>query len=417
MDIQRPELARKNKRQRLLGKIATGVIIAGIASFFFLHKPGPIAVDQDLLFTAEVKRGVMEQKLRGTGELQPIDARWISARSAGRVERIHTLAGAAVSPDTLIVDLSNPELVQKKQNAELELNTVKANFRMAKARLDSNLLQSESALRRTESEFKQAELAAKIDKQLFDRGLEAKQNTLRSQLQYKQLQSQLSLEKRRYQIAKESLDAELNAERNRVAQAKAHFELLASQVEGLQVKAGVAGLLQKQDLKEGQRVVVGQSLAQVVNPKNLKAVVRVPENQAKQLTLGQPALVDVRNGKVTGKVTRIDPNVEAGTVAVDIAFTQPLPEGARPNSSIEATVQVERFDNVLHVTRPAFSKAQSKARLFRLSNDGEFAEQIDVRFGRTSINTIEIVEGLIPGDIIISSDVTEWAQQDRIRLN
>jgi len=416
MDVQRPDLARKNKRKRQLQLAGGALTLAALALFFLLFKPGPKEVEKNLVFTAKVERGEMLQQLRGTGELVPAEVRWVSAEAAGRIERIHVLQGTLVEAETLIMELSNPQLLQQLRDAQLQVKTQEANFLVRKAQLDSNLLQSLSALKRIESDYKQAELNARIDKQLFERGLEAEQTSLRSTLRFEQLGSQLELEQKRYEIASDSVNAEILAEKNRLEQAETRYALLQDQVDGLKVVAGTAGMLQRLVLKEGQQVQLGQSLAQVINPNSLKAEIRVPEHQAKQLQLQQAAEIDTRNGKVNAVVSRIDSNVQNGSVQIDLEIEDELPKGARPNSSIEAVVEVSRIDDVLHVSRPVYAKSNTQVSLFKLNENGDEAEQVKVNYGRASINAIEITQGLKEGDTIIISDVGDWINHDTLRL-
>ncbi|WP_096087692.1 efflux RND transporter periplasmic adaptor subunit [Agaribacterium haliotis] len=417
MDVHRPELGRRKQlKQRLaIAALLAAALIVGL--FFIFYTPGPYEVDRDLVFRGKVERGEMRHELHGVGSLEPEEVRWISAQSAGRVERIHVLPGAEVEPQSLILELSNSELLQQQQQAELQLLTDEANFLVRKAELQSSLLSSRSALSRTETEFKQAELDAQIDKQLFERGLESEQASLRSSLRSARLAEELKLEKQRYQLSAESIDAQVKAEQAKLEQSQARLALLNEQVDALQVKAGFSGLLQQLELKAGQQVSVGQALAQVVNPKSLKASVRIDEHQAKRLSLGLNAEVDTRGGKLAGSVSRIDPNVEAGTVEVDISFIEALPPGLRPNASVEATIEVQRISDVAFVSRPAYARADSKVRVFRFVKGSNIAEQVKVSFGRSSVNSIEIVEGLQPGDEIILSDSSSWLQHQQIKLN
>ncbi|EWH11973.1 RND family efflux transporter MFP subunit [Catenovulum agarivorans DS-2] len=417
MDIARPDLAKKHKNKTLIVAIAGLVALLSIVSFLLFYRPGPYQVDKDLVFIGEVKQGEMLQQIGGVGVLEAAEIRWVSAATSGRVERVFVLAGAPVEPDTIIVELSNPELMQQKQNAQLQVETDQANFTVRKARLESSLLQNQSDLTRLESDYQQAKLNAEIDKQLLEQGLESIQTSQRSSLRAKQLATQLELEKQRFEFAKTSTQAEITAEQTRLAQSKARLKLLTSQVEGLAVKAGYSGLLQKQNLKEGERVTLGQSLAQVVNPNSLKARILISEHQAQLLSIGLHAQIDTSNGTTYGQVARIDPNVEAGNVIVDVTITHDLPAGARPNSTIEASIEISRIDNTTYVSRPIFSEANTQVEVFKLAADSNIAERVKVSYGRTSIDKIEIIEGLTAGDRIILSDTSEWAKHQKIVIN
>lgn len=417
MDIQRPDLAQKNKSKKRNTIIVTCIVLLILVSFLISYKPGPFSVEKNLIYIGTVQQGEMLQQLSGVGTLEAAEIRWVSARTSGRVERIFILPGAQVSIDTIILEMSNPELLQRKQNAELQVKTDEANYLVRKARLESNLLQNLSALKKIESEYKRAQLNAEIDKQLFERGLEAKQTSLRSNLLAEQLKAQLSLEEQRYQIATNSISAEITAEKNLLEQSKANFALLVEQVDALAVKAGYNGLLQKQNLKEGQQVAIGQSIAQVVNPNSLKANISVQEHLAKRINIGLKATIDTRNGLVAGVVSRIDPNVEEGSVTIDVELTGEIPPGVRPNSSIEALIEIQKLDDVTHVSRPLFAKADSSSTLFKFNPDSDVAEQVKVEFGQSSVNDIVIKSGLSAGDRIILSDTSEWMSHEKISVN
>ena len=416
MDIHRPDLAKKNKRRKLIGTTLSALFLVAITSGMLLYDPGPLEVDKQLVFTATVEHGDMVQQVRGTGTLKPSKMLWISAQTAGRVERIYVLPGAEVTPDTIIMELTNPELQQQYHNAQLQLHSDKAAFLSREVTLKSDLLQQKSTLARYTADYKKAALNADIDQQLFKQGLESSQNTQRSALTAEQLKVQLSIEKQRYSFREESMAAQLAVEQSRIEQSKARFALLAAQISALQVKAGFDGVLQRQTIKEGQRVTPGTSLAQVVNPKSLKAEIRVSEHQAKDILIGLKAHVDTRSGTAEGEVVRIDPNVEEGTVAVDIALTGDLPNGARPNLTIEGVIEIANIPNTHFVKRPIHSKQNSTAKVFKINQQG-IAQQVAIKFGRSSVYRIEVLEGLATGDNIIISDTSEWLSHERILLN
>ena len=416
MDIHRPDLAKKNKRRRIIGTILSSILLVAATSGMLLYDAGPFQVDKQLVFTAEVEHGNMVQEVRGTGTLEPSKMLWVSALTAGRVERIFVLPGAQVTADTVIMELSNPELLQKHHNAQLQLESNKAAFLSRKVTLQSDLLQQKSTLARYTADYKKAALNAEIDQQLFEQGLESAQNTKRSALTEEQLKVQLAIEKQRYAFREESMTAQLAVEQSRIAQSKAHFELLATQISALKVKAGFAGVLQRQTIKEGERVNQGTSLAQVVNPKSLKAQIRVSEHQAQDIYIGLNAYIDTRTGKTEGRVVRIDPNVEEGTVAVDIELIGELPTGARPNLTIEGVIEIANIANTYFVKRPVYSKANSTAKVFNVNQQG-LAQQVAIKYGRSSVYSIEVLEGLTAGDKIIISDTQEWLSQQQIQLN
>jgi HlyD family secretion protein len=417
MDIQRPELAKKKKRKRIaltaLGVILFAVVVIGL----FRFDPGPYKVDESTVWIGEVERGQILREVRGVGSLIPAEIRWVAARSSGRIERIFILPGSIVQEDDIIMEMSNPELLQKALNAKLELKAAEADYVSYKVDLQSKLLLQKSVMAQITADFKEAQLQSEINSELYKDGLESKLAMKRSLLRVEQLETRVELERQRLEFSEQSLEAQLSARDSQMEQTRALNQLLQEQLDGLTVRAGVAGVLQRQEVEAGQQIGMGQSLSQVANPKSLKAVIRISEHQAKDILIGQNAVVDTRNGLVKGRVTRVDPNVEAGTVAVDVELIGELPKGSRPDLTVEGVIEIEKLDDVVYVGRPIYASSEKTARIYRLEGDSNLATRVPVLFGRSSVNTIEVVNGLVPGDRIILSDTSDWDSYDVLQLN
>jgi len=417
MDIRRPELARKKKIKRIAWSSIGGIVFLALVVGLFRFDPGPYQIDESSVFIREVERGLFLREVRGTGSLIPAEIRWVSARSMGRIERIFILPGAWVEVGDKIMEMSNPELMQKAQDVKLELKGAEADLVSYKIDLESKLLQAKSSIAQIRAEYKEAQLQSEINAELFKEGLESELAMKRSMLREEQLGIRLELEEQRLAFSEQSMKAQLSARDSKMEQARALDQLLQEQLEGLIVKAGVAGVLQRQDIEEGQQVGTGQSLSQIANPKSLKAVIRISEHQAKDILIGQNAAVDTRNGIVQGKVTRVDPNVEGGTVAVDVALIGELPKGSRPDLTVEGIIEIEKLDDVVNVGRPVYASADKLAQIYRIETGSDLAVRVPVQFGRSSVNTIEVIDGLKPGDRIIISDTSDWDNHDVLKLN
>jgi len=416
MDIVRPDRSRQKKLRKGLTWLAVVVMAASVFTFVTLKKPGPVAVERERLWIGSVSQGMMLRQVRGAGTLVPADIRWVAARTSGRIERIMVLPGAKVSADTVIMELSNPDLVQETQAAQLELNSREADFVSMKVGLDSRLLDIEASIHQLEAEHEQAELEAAINKELFQEGLESELSMKRAELGAAQLKNRLLLEQKRLEFTRKANESQLSAEQSRIEQTRAHYALLQERLDGLSVKAGFEGVLQRQSVEEGQQVGPGQNLSQVADPKSLKAVVRISEHQAKDIMIGQAAKIDTRNGIVDGEVIRVDPNVQEGTVAVDVKLLNPNIKGIRPDLTVEGIIDVERIDSTIYANRPVFARPDSDGMIFRFLADTDIAERIPVHYGRASADTIEITRGVAPGDRIILSDTSDWDDRDQIRV-
>ena len=417
MDVPRTGQAQKRRLRR------TALIVAGIAVVLlvtvFLRRLEPAAptVAAETLLIDQVKRGEMVRQVRGPGTLVPVDVRWISAPVDGRVERIPALPGVQVKEDTILLEMVDPAVEQSAVEAESQLKAAQADYDTLKAKLESDLLAQQASVTAAQSASDQAKLQVEADERLAKDGLIPELNFKLSRLKSDQLVKQAKTEVDRYQQSRRSTEAQLAAQRARVDQMRGTYELKRRQVESLKVRAGINGVLQELSVKVGQRVTPGTVLARVARPENLKAELHVPEVQAKDVLVGQTASIDTRNGIVPGRVLRVAPSATDGTVIVDVALEGALPQGARPDISVDGTIEIERLNNVLYVSRPAYGQANSKIEMFRLTEDGKRAERVPVELGRVSVNTVEIVKGLQVGDKVILSDTSAQDGYNKIRLN
>ena len=417
MDIQRPNAARNRLIRRVVYTAVGLLVILSVSLGVSRLKPAAPVVERATIWIDVVKRGPMVRLVRGLGTLVPEEIRWIPALTEGRIERIRVLPGALVKPDTILLDLSNPELQLAVLDAQAQLKAAEAEYNGLRVRLESQRLDQQATAVRVETEYHQAKLRADRDELLAKEGL-IPDLTLRLSLGTAiELAKRYEIEKKRLDIYGESVDAQLAVQKTKVEQFKALYELKQSQVRELQVKAGIDGVLQQLPIEVGQRVMPGTNLARVSEPKRLKAELKIPETQARDILVGQKASIDTRNGVIPGRVTRIDPAAQNGTVAVDVAVEGELPKGARPDLSVDGTIEIERLDDVLFVGRPVQVQPDSLVSLFKLEEGGKGAIRLKVRLGRSSVSTIEIIEGLRAGDQAILSDMSAWDAYDRVRFN
>ncbi|MGH9379782.1 MAG: efflux RND transporter periplasmic adaptor subunit [Thermoanaerobaculia bacterium] len=417
MDVVNPALGRAKRRRRLILSGAAVGVVALVTVALSRLEPAAPSVDQRSLFLDTVRRGEMVRQVRGPGTLVPVEIRWIAAPVAGRVDRIPALAGERVTAETALLELSNPEVEQSALEAEAGLAEAEADYARLAAQLDAEQLTLASLAAEVESEAEQARLQVEADRRLAAEGLVPDLTRRLSETRAAELAGRAELERQRVAKGAESAKAQLAAERARLEQARAMAALRREQLAGLAVRAGIDGVLQEVAVEVGQRVTDGATLARVARPERLKAELRIPETQAKDVALGQSVEVDTRNGVVSGRVARIDPAVQEGTVTVDVELTGELPAGARPDLSVDGTIQIERLEDVLYVGRPAYGQAESTITLFRIEPDGKHALRVPVRLGKASVNTIEITEGLAEGDRVILSDTSTWDGHDRLRIN
>ncbi|HYN85050.1 MAG TPA: HlyD family efflux transporter periplasmic adaptor subunit [Pyrinomonadaceae bacterium] len=417
MDKPRSKNTARNKKLRTMGLAV--VAVAAIAAITFAvsrMKPAAPGVVRSTVLIDTVKRGSMLRQVRGTGTLVPEDVRVIAASTEGRVERIHVQPGAEVGAGTVLIELVNPELQQSVVDIEYQIRAAEADLNNLRAQLDSQRMGQQAAAATVHAEYQQAKIQADTDATLAREGLIPELNVRLSRVRAEELANRYSIEQKRLEGRKRSDEAQIGAQQARVNQLKAQMELRRTQVGTLSVVAGTSGVLQQMQVEVGQQVTPGTVLARVVEPRNLKAELRIAETQAKDIALGQQASVDTRNGVIPGRVVRIDPAAEQGTVRVDVALEGDLPPGARPDLSVDGTIELERLENILYVGRPTFGQSNATVGMFKLEPGGQTAVRATVRLGRSSVNTIEVVEGLQEGDQVILSDTSQWDAFNRIEL-
>jgi HlyD family secretion protein len=417
MDIVRSDLKKKKQRRRLIIGVALALLLGIGGWFLFSMDPAAPALDRASVWIGEVERGPLEVRVRGIGTLVPEDLRWITAQTNGSVEEINILPGARVEPDTVILQLSNPELEQNMRNAELQLASAQAELANQRVREEDSLLEMEYQLAQLESSYENAKLDVRVNEELFAEGLVAERDLLRSQLSKEQLERQTEILQRRLETRRMQMEQNLAPALASVSQEEERVTLLRQQVADLSVQAGISGILQRLPLEEGQQVTSGAQLAQVADPSRLKAVIRIPETQAKDVQIGQTAVIDTRNGIVNGRVARVNPTVVGGTVDVDVEITGELPRGARADLTVEGSVQLASMDDVLYVGRPSFARENGTVGIFKLAPDGNSAERTRVAFGKSSVSEIQVLEGLAEGDQVILSDTSQYDDNDRLRIN
>ncbi len=417
MDIPRPSQAAARRTRRIIYSLSGLAVILLVTAGLSRLRPAAPSVERATVWVDTVKRGPLVRQVRGTGTLVPEEVRWIPASTEGRVERVLVQPGALVEPETVLIEMSNPELEQSAQDAGWQLRGSEAELTDLRLRLDRDLLAQRAVAAQVQAEYHQARLQAEADEDLAKHGLVSALTLKLSKVRAEELATRDEIERQRIEINAGSVRAQLAVQEARVGQLRALAQLRRGQVEGLRVRSGINGVLQQLPVEVGQRVTPGVTLAKVAEPGRLKAELRVAETQAKDILIGQKAVIDTRNGVAPGRVARIDPAVQNGTVTVDVTFEGPLPKGARPDLSVDGAIELEHLDDVLFVGRPAFGQESSTVGIFKLQAGGKEAARVRVRLGRSSVNTIEIVEGLQAGDQVILSDVSAWDAFDRIRLN
>jgi HlyD family secretion protein len=422
MDVPRPFAAQARRRRQIVYAVAGMALIASITMGVSKLKPAAPSVDRLGLWIDTVKRGPMVRQVRGLGTLTPEEIRWIPTITDGRVEKILVRPGTPVKANTVVVILSNPTVEQQTFDAEWKLRAEEAQYHNLEVTLQSQVLDQKANTAKAEQDAEDARMKADTDEQLAKQGVIAKQASKLSTGSSRQLSIRAEIEQQRYENAQKALEAQLAAERAKVEQARAMYALQQKQKNMLQVTAGVDGILQEltlngNTLQEGQQVPAGTTIAKVANPNRLKAELKIPETEAKDVQLGQPAQVDSHNGVIEGKVIRIDPSVQNGTRTVDVALIGELPPGAVPDLSVDGTIDLERLANVLLVGRPVSGQEKSTLGMFKLQSDGRTATRVQVTLGRSSVNTVEILDGLKDGEQVILSDMSRWDQYERVRLN
>lgn len=418
MDIQRPSNARAKKIRRIIYGSVAFLLIAGVSYGLSRLRPAAPTVDRATIWTDEVKRGPMLREVHGLGTLVPEDIRWIPAQTNARVEKIVLRPGVdqVVKPDSVILELSDPQVQRDMLDAQYQLKGAEADFANLKVQVNSQLMNQKSTEASIRSDYEQEKIQHEVDDKLLKEGIGSDVTARLSKVKVEQLAIRLQLEEERTRVATDSAQAQLAAQEAKVEQQQALYALKKSQYDALHVRAGMNGVLQLVPVEEGQQVAAGAQLARVADPKRLKAEIKIPETQAKDVIVGQKATIDTRNGVVNGRVFRVDPSVQNGTVTVDVHITDPLPLGARPDLSVDGTIELENLKDVLYVGRPVNGQPDSKIGIFKLVDDGSEAVRVNVVLGRSSVNTIEIRDGLKVGDKVILSDMSQWDNFDRIRL-
>jgi HlyD family secretion protein len=416
MDIQRPSNARAKKIRRIAYGTVALILLVGVTYALSKLKPAAPSVDAGTVWSDTVKRGPMLREVRGLGTLVPEDIRWVAAQTDAHVDKWVLRPPAIVKPNSIIMELSDPTVQKDALDAEYQLKGAEADYQNMKVQVNSDLMSQKATEASVRSDYEQARINHDVKVKLVKEGLEPELNERLTRVQEEQLKIRVELEGERTKIATDSGNAKLAAQQAKVDQMKALYQLKESQVEALHVRAGIDGVLQLLPVDVGQHVTPGMNLARVADPKKLRAEVKIAETQAKDVVPGQKASIDTRNGIVNGHVSRVDPSVINGTVTVDVTIDDPLPPGARPDLSVDGTITLENLKDVLYVGRPVHGQSDSTVGLFKLTEDGSEATRVNVKLGRSSVNTIEIVDGLKVGDKVILSDMSAWDNFDRIRL-
>ena len=417
MDIKRPGKSKLKRRIRTAILVVIGLgAVGGITFVLAKLKPAAPTLDRSTAVIETVKRGEMKREVRGNGTLVPQVTRWVPAPADGRVEKILVQAGVEVSAGTVLVELSNPQMEQQALDADFQVKAAQADQESLRVRLESENMTQQSAIATINAEYSQAKIQLDTDEVLAKQGLVAELLLKISRVKVQDLANRLKVEQQRLAISGRATKAQINATESRIQQLRALAKLKKDQVDALKVRAGTNGVLQVVVVQEGQQVAPGVNIARVADPASLKAELKINETQIKDVRIGQPVAVDTRNGIIQGQVSRIDPAAREGTFVVDVELTGPLPGSARPDLSVDGTIELERLNNVLNVGRPAFAQGQQTVGMFRLSADGQEAVRTQVVLGRSSVSTIEIVSGLKEGDQVILSDTTTVDGYERIRI-
>jgi RND family efflux transporter MFP subunit len=421
MDIARPDLKQKKMRQYAVWAGVAVVLLTVAVVAVARLKPAAPTVDRSTIWPDTVKRGPMVRQVRGsTGSLVPREdsIELIPAQTDATVVRIRALPGTKVTPDTILMDLTDPQLQQEVLNAQLALKAAQADYKSLQATLQSTLMDKKTAAAQVNSDYTQDQLQAQTDKALYDLGVIAGIAYNKSKNTADQLTIQHQLSQQQLEVNQRAIEVQLASAQTKIEQAKALLDLYEKQSRALQVRAGISGAVAPlaTPLQVGQHVTAGTSVAEVIQLDKLKAALQIAETQARDIQIGQPASIDTHNGVIPGHVTRIDPSVVNGTRTVDVALDGPLPPGAVPQLSVDGTIDLERMTDVLYVGRPALGNENSTLSLFKVDPDGKGAVRVPVKVGRASVNSIQVLEGLKEGDTVILSDMSRWDGVDRIRL-
>jgi HlyD family secretion protein len=416
-DIARDPSFLKRRRLRRIGYgAAAAIVVIAVTVALGRMQPAAPTIDEGTLLTDVVKRGSIVLERRGLGTLVPEDTRWLPATTNGRVERILLRPGAQVQPDSVILELSNPQVEQEAQGAQLALQSALAALENLRVQLENELLTQQSVAAALESELALAQMDAESKEALAKEKLISELERRQSHQRAEALKKRMDLETRRLATARQSIDARVRVQQAAVDQARAIAELQARRLADLKVRPGFAGVLQQVPVEVGAQVAPGQNVARVADPTRLKAELRIAETQAKDIEVGQPAAIDTRNGIISGRVSRKDPAAANGTVAVDVSLTGELPRGAVPDLSVDGVIQLEKLENILYVGRPSLGQENSTVGLFKVINDSGDANRVQVKLGKSSVNAIQVIQGLAAGDKVILSDMSSWDAFERVRL-
>jgi multidrug efflux pump subunit AcrA (membrane-fusion protein) len=418
MDIQRPDIKKKKQRQQWIVGGVVLLILAAAGLFVSRLKPAAPTVDRATVWTDTVKQGPLLRQVRGPGTLVPREdrIRLIPAETEATVVRIRVLPGAKVEPNTVLMDLVDPTVQQELLDAQLQLKAAQTELTNIKAKLQSDLMTQKAGAATVNADYNQAKLQAQTDKSLYDLGVISGLTYNASKGKSDELTTRSDIEKERLVVNEKAIETQVAVQQTKVAQAQAMLALKQRQQDALSVKAGISGVLSDMPHQVGEHVAPGTTLAKVIQLDQLKASLKIAETQARDIQIGQPSEIDTHNGVIEGKVMRIDPAVVNGTVTVDVELAGTLPQGARPDLSVDGEIDLDRLQNVLYVGRPAFGNENSTISLFKLSPDGKGAVRVPVKVGKASVNAIQVIEGLQAGDTVILSDMSRWDNTDRIRL-
>jgi HlyD family secretion protein len=419
MDIERPEFKRQKRRRQMIMLAVGIVVLAAVTVGVSRLKPAAPEVERSTVLTDTVKRGSMLRQVRGIGSLIPSQefTRQIPAETEATVVRILMLPGSQVTPDTVLLEMSNPQVEQEAVDAQLQLKAAEAEYQSLRVKLQSDLMTQKAGAATVTADYSQAKLQSETDKALYDLGVISGLAYKASKGKADELTTRNNIEDQRLDINQKAIASQLAEQQAKVDQIRALAELKQRQLDALKVRAGIEGVLVDLPLQVGQHVLPGAMLAKIVQPDHLIAELKIAETQARDVQIGQPALVDTHNGTANGTVMRVDPAVQNGTVTVDVKLTGELPKGARPDLSVDGTIDLERLDNILYVGRPAFGQESSTISLFKLDPDGKGAVRVPVKVGRASVNSIQVIDGLHEGDTVILSDMSRSDNTDRIRLD
>jgi len=419
MDIARPEFKTQKRRRQLFILAAVILGVAAVSVGVSRLKPAAPTVERGTVWTDTVKRGPMLRQVRGLGTLVPTQeaVRQIPAETEATVVRIYMLPGSQIKADTILVQMTNPQTEQAAVDAQLQLKAAESEYQSLRVKLESDLMNQKAGAATVHADDAQAQRQADTDKALYELGVISGLAYKSSKGKADEFTTRNDLETQRLAANQRAIESQMAQEQAKVDEMRTLAQLKQKELDALKVRAGIDGVLVDLPLQVGQHVLPGTMLAKVVEPEHLMATLKVAETQARDVQIGELASIDTHNGLIAGTVMRVDPGVQNGTVTVDVKLTGELPKGARPDLSVDGTIDLERMDNVLYVGRPAFGQENSTVSLFKLSPDGQGALRVPVKVGRASVNSIQIIEGLREGDAVILPDMSRWDNTDRVRLN